>query len=306
MMIASNITELIGRTPVIQLNRLPETGGASVYLKLESMNPGGSVKDRTALNMIRDAEEKGLLKPGATIIEPTSGNTGIGLAMVAAAKGYKTIIILPASASTERIKLLKAYGAQVILTPEEQLMQGSIDKANALLETMPNAFMPNQFQNMANPEVHKETTAVEIMEQMEGRLDVFVATAGTGGTISGVGEVLKAHLPGLKIYVVESKCSPVIAGGKPAPHKIVGTGPGFIPGTLNRNIYDKIIHVTDKEAIEATKALARQEGILCGVSTGASTHVALQLARELEQGKRVLAMAPDTGERYMSTDLFDE
>lgn len=304
-MIASSITELIGNTPVVQLNRLPDPKGASVFLKLESMNPGGSVKDRAALNMIQDAENRGLLKPGDTIIEPTSGNTGIGLAMVAAAKGYKTIIIMPASASAERIKLLKAYGAQVFLTPADQMMQGSIDKANELMATMTNTFMPNQFQNMANPQVHKNTTGVEIMEQMEGRLDVFVATAGTGGTISGVGEVLKAHLPELKVYVVESKCSPVIAGGTPAPHKIVGTGPGFIPDTLNRNIYDNIMHVTDNEAIEATRALARQEGILCGVSTGASAHIALQLAKDLEQGKRVLAMAPDTGERYMSTDLFD-
>ncbi len=268
------------------------------------MNPGGSVKDRTALNMIQNAEEKGLLKPGATIIEPTSGNTGIGLAMVAAAKGYQTIILMPASASSERIKLLKAYGAQVILTPADELMQGSIDKANELLETVPNSYMPNQFQNMANPEVHKLTTAVEILEQMEGNLDVFVATAGTGGTISGVGEVLKNRLPELKIYVVESKCSPVIAGGQPAPHKIVGTGPGFIPDTLNRNIYDQIMHVTDNQAFKTTRALARQEGILCGVSTGASTYIALQLAKELDAGKRVLAMAPDTGERYMSIELF--
>ncbi len=300
----SSITELIGKTPVVQLNRLPNPNGASVYLKLESMNPGGSVKDRTALNMIQNAEEKGLLKPGATIIEPTSGNTGIGLAMVAAAKGYQTIILMPASASSERIKLLKAYGAQVILTPADELMQGSIDKANELLETVPNSYMPNQFQNMANPEVHKMTTAVEILEQMEGNLDVFVATAGTGGTISGVGEVLKNRLPELKIYVVESKCSPVIAGGQPAPHKIVGTGPGFIPDTLNRNIYDQIMHVTDNQAFKTTRALARQEGILCGVSTGASTYIALQLAKELDAGKRVLAMAPDTGERYMSIELF--
>ncbi|SFH84449.1 cysteine synthase [Tindallia magadiensis] len=305
-MIASNITELIGKTPVVRLNRMTDKEGASVYLKLESMNPGGSVKDRAALNMILDAEEKGLLRPGTTIVEPTSGNTGIGLAMVAAAKGYKTIIIMPDSASEERIKLLKAYGAQVVLTPADQLMQGSINKANELMAAIPNAFMPDQFQNMANPEVHKKTTAMEIMGQMDGRLDIFVATAGTGGTISGVGEVLKDYLPDLKIYVVESKCSPVIAGGEPAPHKIVGTGPGFIPKTLNQNIYNEIMHVTDKEAIEASRALARKEGILCGVSTGAAVHIAFRMAQSLDKNKRVLAMAPDTGERYMSMGFFDE
>jgi cysteine synthase A len=279
-MLVKNITELVGNTPIVKLNRLPGPDSAEVYLKLESFNPSSSVKDRAALNMIEEAEKQGLIKPGATIIEPTSGNTGIGLAMVAAAKGYRAIIIMPASATTERVSLLKAYGAEVILTPAEKLMAGCIEKANELLKQIPNSFMPNQFINMANPEVHKKTTALEILKDMDGKLDVFVSTAGTGGTISGTGEVLRQHLPNLKIYVVEAKTSPVIAGGKPGPHKIVGTGPGFIPDTLNMKIFDKVIHVTDEEAISTTKDLARKEGILCGVSAGASTFVALQMAKK--------------------------
>lgn len=303
-MIAKNITELIGNTPIIQLNRLPEPGSAQVLAKLEYFNPGRSVKDRAASNMIAEAEKEGLLKPGATIIEPTSGNTGIGLAMVAAAKGYKAIIIMSETASLERIKLVKAYGAEVILTPGELLMQGCIDKANELLKEVPNSFMPNQFVNMANPNVHKKSTALEILDQLDGKLDVFIATAGTGGTISGVGEVLKENIPGLKIYVVEAKNSPVIAGGKPGYHKIVGTGPGFIPDTLNTKILDEIIHVTDEEAIETTRNLASKEGILCGLSAGAATFAALQKAKEIGAGKRILTMVPDTGERYISLNLI--
>jgi cysteine synthase A len=303
-MLVKNITELVGNTPIVKLNRLPGPDSAEVYLKLESFNPSSSVKDRAALNMIEEAEKQGLIKPGATIIEPTSGNTGIGLAMVAAAKGYRAIIIMPASATTERVSLLKAYGAEVILTPAEKLMAGCIEKANELLKQIPNSFMPNQFINMANPEVHKKTTALEILKDMDGKLDVFVSTAGTGGTISGTGEVLRQHLPNLKIYVVEAKTSPVIAGGKPGPHKIVGTGPGFIPDTLNMKIFDKVIHVTDEEAISTTKDLARKEGILCGVSAGASTFVALQMAKKIGPGKRVLAIAPDSGERYLSMGIF--
>lgn len=303
-MLVKNITELVGNTPIVKLNRLPGPDSAEVYLKLESFNPSSSVKDRAALNMIEEAEKQGLIKPGATIIEPTSGNTGIGLAMVAAAKGYRAIIIMPASATTERVSLLKAYGAEVILTPAEKLMAGCIEKANELLKQIPNSFMPNQFINMANPEVHKKTTALEILKDMDGKLDVFVSTAGTGGTISGTGEVLRHHLPNLKIYVVEAKTSPVIAGGKPGPHKIVGTGPGFIPDTLNMKIFDKVIHVTDEEAISTTKDLARKEGILCGVSAGASTFVALQMAKKIGPGKRVLAIAPDSGERYLSMGIF--
>ncbi|MBH1942522.1 cysteine synthase A [Mobilitalea sibirica] len=302
-MIAKSITELIGNTPIVKLNRLPFPESADVYAKLEYLNPGRSVKDRAALHMILEAEKQGLIKPGSTIIEPTSGNTGIGLSMVAAARGYKAIIIMPASASIERVKLMKAYGAEVILTPAEELMQGSINKAMELLAKIPDSFMPNQFQNMANPQAHKKTTAKEILEQMDGRLDVFVATAGTGGTISGVGEVLREHLPELKIYVVEAKNSPVIAGGKPGPHKIVGTGPGFIPDTLNTKIFDEIIHVTDEDAIETSKNLASKEGIFCGISAGAAVYAALVKAKEIGKGKRVLSMIPDTGERYISMNF---
>lgn len=303
-MLYNNITELVGNTPIVKLNRMVNHNSADVYVKLESFNPSSSVKDRAALNMIIEAEKQGELKPGATIIEPTSGNTGIGLAMVAAAKGYKIIIVMPSTATSERINLLKAFGAEVILTPGEELMSGSIKKAEELLQEIPNSFMPNQFVNMSNPEVHKKTTALEILKQMAGKLDAFVATAGTGGTISGTGEVLKDNLPDLKIYVVESKYSPVIAGGKPAPHKIIGTGPGFIPKTLNMKIFDEIIHVTDEEAIETSKRLAREEGILCGISAGASTFVALKMAEKLGPGKRVLSIIPDSGERYLSTGLL--
>ena len=303
-MLVNNITELVGNTPIVKLNRLPGSNSAEVYLKLESFNPSSSVKDRAALNMINTAERLKLLKPGGTIIEPTSGNTGIGLAMVAAAKGYKSIIIMPASATEERVSLLKAYGAEVVLTPAEKLMAGCIEKAEELLEEIPNSFMPNQFVNMANPDVHKVSTALEILNDMKGELDAFVSTAGTGGTISGTGEILKENLPHLNIYVVESKNSPVIAGGKPGQHKIVGTGPGFIPDTLNMKIFDEIIHVTDEEALGTTKDLAQKEGILCGPSTGASAYVALEIAKKLGPGKKVLAIAPDSGERYLSMKIF--
>lgn len=303
-MLVNNITELIGNTPIVKLNSIVSEGSADVYAKLESFNPSSSVKDRAALNMIIEAEKQGLLKPGSTIIEPTSGNTGIGLAMVAAAKGYRAIIIMPSSATAERVSLLKAYGAEVILTPAEELMMGCINKANELLESIPNSYIPNQFVNSSNPNVHKKTTALEILKDMEGQIDVFVSTAGTGGTISGTGEILREHLPDLKIYVVESENSPVIAGGKPGLHKIVGTGPGFIPQTLNMKIFDKIYHISDEDAIETTKKLARKEGILCGISSGAAAFVALNIAREIGPGRKVLFMAPDSGERYLSMNLI--
>lgn len=304
MRVVNHITELIGKTPIVKLNRLGPPDTAEVYVKLEFFNPSRSVKDRAALHMIEQAELQGLIGPGGTIIEPTSGNTGIGIAMVAAAKGYRVILVMPSTATPERVKLMKAFGAEVILTPGEKLMLGSIEKAQELLKEIPNSFMPNQFENMANPAVHRTTTALEILEQMDGNLDAFVATAGTGGTISGTGEVLRSHIPDLKIYVVESKNSPVIAGGEPAPHKIVGTGPGFIPKTLNMQIFDEIVHVTDEEALKTTRDLAQKEGILCGISAGASTFVALQIAKKLGPGKRVLAIIPDTGERYLSMDIF--
>lgn len=304
MRVVHNITELVGETPVVKLNRLVGKDSADVYLKLEFFNPSGSVKDRAALNMIEMAEKEGLIKEGATIIEPTSGNTGIGIAMVAAAKGYKSIIIMPSTATAERIKLLKAFGAEVVLTPGELLMQGSIDKAYELLKEIPNSFMPNQFENLSNPDIHKATTALEILSQMDHQLDAFVATAGTGGTISGTGQVLRENLPDIKIYVVEPKSSPVIAGGEPAPHKIVGTGPGFIPNTLDMKIFDEIIHVTDEDAIHTTRMLAQKEGILCGISAGASAFAAIQIAKKLGPGKKVLSIVPDTGERYLSMDVL--
>ncbi|BDG61157.1 cysteine synthase A [Caldinitratiruptor microaerophilus] len=301
-----SILDLIGNTPVVRLNRLPDPGGAEVWVKLESRNPGGSVKDRPALNMILAAEAAGLIRPGySTIIEPTSGNTGIGLAMVCAARGYRCIITMPDSATQERVKILRAYGAEVHLTPARELMQGAIDRAKALAAEIPGAFIPQQFENPANPDAHRRTTALEILEQMEGRLDLFVLTAGTGGTVTGAGEVLKQHLPDLRIYVVEPASSPVLAGGKPGPHKIPGTGPGFIPPILNRSIFDRICHVTDEEAQTMARRLARTEGILLGASGAAAVHVALLAAREMAPGQRVLAMAPDSGERYLSSDLFE-
>lgn len=302
-MIVENITELIGNTPLVKLNTIVPKGCADVYVKLENLNPSGSVKDRAALSMIKDAEDKGIIKSGATIIEPTSGNTGIGIAMVSAAKGYKSIIIMPDTATQERINLLKMYGAEVVLTPGEELITGCIKKAEQLLKEIPNSFMPNQFENMSNPKAHENTTALEILKDLDYDLDAFVATAGTGGTISGTGKVLKREIPNLKIYVVEAEASPVIAGGVVGKHKIVGTGPGFIPKTLDMNIFDEILHVTDEDAIETTKALAQREGILCGISAGAATFSAIRIAKKLGKGKRVVAMIPDTGERYLSMDL---
>lgn len=305
-MIYNSIIELVGKTPIVKLNQIVDPEGANVYAKLESMNPSGSVKDRAALNMIQQAELEGKLKPGGTIIEPTSGNTGIGLAMVAAAKGYRIIIVMKKSATIERVGILKSYGAEVVLTESSKGMQGCIDRAHELLGEINNSYMPNQFENHHNPDAHKTTTALEILEQMDGQLDVIVLTAGTGGTVSGTGEVLKQHLPNLKIIVVESKNSPVISGGKAGPHKIVGTGPGFIPTTLNQSIYDEVVLIEDENAIATSRLLARKEGILCGISAGASTYVALEIAKTLSKDARVLTIVPDTGERYLSSGmLFD-
>ncbi|MCF6092500.1 cysteine synthase A [Microaerobacter geothermalis] len=300
----NHIMETIGRTPLVKLNRIVGPHDAEVFVKLEKFNPGGSVKDRTASNMIAEAEKAGLLKPGATIIEPTSGNTGIGLALVAAAKGYRAILTMPDTMSEERINILKAYGAEVVLTPGNERMPGAIRKAQELLKEIPNSFMPMQFENWANPAIHRKTTGPEIIAQMGDQLDAFVATAGTGGTITGAGEVLRKKYPNLHIAVVEPKNSPVLAGGQPGPHKIPGTSPGFIPPILNQEIYDEIIHVTDEETAEVTKKLARLEGILVGPSSGASVFAALKVAKRLGQGKRVVCMAPDTGERYLTTDVF--
>ncbi len=303
--IVNSITELIGNTPIVKLNRLTTKEDAEVFVKLEYFNPSRSVKDRAAYNLIKQAEEMGLLKPGATIIEPTSGNTGIGLAMNAAAKGYKSIMVMPDNMSLERINILKAYGAEVVLTPAVEKMPGAIRKAQELVEEIPGSFMPQQFENKANPDIHRVTTAVEILEQMEKNLDVFVATAGTGGTITGTGETLKAELPDIRIVVVEPKGSPVLSGGKPGPHKLVGTSPGFVPNVLNTEIYNEIVQVADDDAINTIKDLAAKEGILVGPSAGAAVWAALQEARRLGAGKRILCIAPDNGERYLSMNLFN-
>lgn len=301
-----SIVDLIGDTPVVKLNKVVPKGAADVFVKLEMFNPSKSVKDRAAFAMLKKAEEDGLVEPGGTIIEPTSGNTGIGLAMNAAAKGYRAIFVLPDSSTNERINLLRAYGAEVVLTPSEEKMPGCIRKAKELQEDIPNSFIPQQFENFANPDIHRTTTALEILEQMDGDLDAFVATAGTGGTITGTGETLKAHLPGLHIAVVEPKGSPVLSGGEPGKHKLVGTSPGFIPNILNTDVFDEIIQIADEDAVDMFKRLAREEGIFVGPSAGASAFAAIEVAKRLGPGKRVLSIAPDTGERYLSMNLFDE
>lgn len=301
----NSITELVGNTPAVKLGRMTGEQDADVYVKLEYFNPSGSVKDRAASHMIAEAEKAGLLQPGATIIEPTSGNTGIGLAMNAAAKGYKAILVMPDNMTLERINLLKAYGAEVVLTPAALRMPGSIEKALELQSQIPGSFIPQQFQNPANPDVHRLTTGPEIIRQMDGRLDAFVATSGTGGTITGTGEYLREHLPEIQIVVVEPKGSPVLSGGQPGPHKLVGTSPGFIPPILNTGVYDQIVQVEDKDALDTARRLAALEGILVGPSSGASVWTAIQLARKLGKGKRILCIAPDTGERYLSMGLFD-
>jgi len=301
-----NITELIGRTPHVRLNRVVEPGSAEVYVKLEWFNPGRSVKDRAASNMIARAEAVGLIKPGvSTLIEPTSGNTGIGLAMVAAAKGYRMVITMPDNATVERILVMKAYGAEVYLTPAAERMTGAIRLAEQMAQEIPHSFIPQQFENTANSDAHRGTTAVEILADFGDRLDAFVLTAGTGGTVTGTGEELRKVLPNLKIFVVEAKNSPVLAGGKPGPHKIVGTGPGFIPKILNTGIWDGLLHVEDHDAINMARRLAKEEGLLLGASGAASVFFALKVAAELGPGKRVLAVAPDNGERYLSSDLYD-
>lgn len=307
MKLYSTILDLIGKTPIVQLNRLPDPNGANVFMKLESFNPGGSVKDRAAFNMIEEAEKEGKLIPGkSTIIEPTSGNTGIGLCMVSAVKGYRCIVTMPDNATKERIKIMKAYGAEVVLTPSSQRMQGAIDEADRIAKKTPNSFIPMQFENKANADAHRETTAVEIMEAFDGKLDAFVLTAGTGGTVTGTGEELKKQISHLKIYVVEPKGSPVLSGGKPGPHKIPGTGPGFIPSILNQEIYDEILHVDDDDAQNMARSLAAKEGIFVGASSAASAFSAIQVAKTLPPSANVLCIAPDTGERYLSSELFPE
>ena len=305
MQVVHNVTELIGNTPLVKLNKLVPEGAADIYIKLEMFNPSKSVKDRAAANMIKVAEEKGLIKPGDTIIEPTSGNTGIGLAMTAAAKGYKAILVMPDNSTMERRNILKAYGAEVVLTPSEEKMPGSIKKALEIQAEIPGSFIPQQFENTANSDIHRTTTALEIMEQTDGELDAFVCTAGTGGTVTGTGEILKRKIPGIHIAVVEPKGSPVLSGGKPGKHKLVGTSPGFIPDILNTSVYDEIIQISDEEAIGLLRRLAQEEGIFIGPSGAAAVYAAIEVAKKLGEGKRVVCIAPDTGERYLSMNLFD-
>jgi cysteine synthase A len=296
-----NILELIGSTPLVKLNRVVEDTMAAIYAKLEFFNPGGSIKDRICLNMIEDAEKKGLLKPGATIIEPTSGNTGIGLAMVAAVKGYNLILTMPESMSMERVFILESFGAEVLLTPGEEGMMGAVKKAEELTRQTPGSFIPHQFNNPANPEIHRETTALEILNSMDGHLDALVAGVGTGGTITGVGEVLKAKIPQIQIIAVEPSDSPVLSGGDAGPHRIQGIGAGFIPQVLQENCIDRVITVTDEEAYGLSKKLAKEEGLFVGISSGAAVCAALTVARELGTGKTVVVILPDTGERYYTT-----
>ncbi|WP_050613591.1 cysteine synthase A [Bacillus testis] len=302
--VANSITELVGQTPIVKLNRLVDENSADVYLKLEYMNPGSSVKDRIALAMVEAAEEKGLLQPGSTIIEPTSGNTGIGLAMIAAAKGYKAVLTMPETMSMERRNLLRAYGAEIVLTPGPDGMGGAIRKAEELAKEH-GYYMPQQFNNGANPEVHRQTTAKEIVEQMGEQLDAFIAGVGTGGTITGVGEVLREAYPGIDIVAVEPSDSPVLSGGKPGPHKIQGIGAGFVPKVLNTDVYDEIIQIHNEEAFEYARRAAKEEGILGGISSGAAISAALQVAKKLGKGKKVLAILPSNGERYLSTPLYN-
>ncbi|MDP4553352.1 cysteine synthase A [Alkalihalobacillus macyae] len=302
MRVANSITDLIGQTPIVKLNRITDDNHAEVYLKLEFMNPGSSVKDRIALAMIEAAEEKGELKAGDTFVEPTSGNTGIGLAMVAAAKGYQAVLVMPDTMSVERRNLLKAYGAKLVLTPGSEGMGGAIRKAEELAKEH-GYFMPQQFQNEANPEVHRRTTGKEIIDQMDS-LDGFVAGIGTGGTITGAGEELKKHFPSIKLYAVEPTDSPILSGGKPGPHKIQGIGAGFVPSILNTEVYDEVIQVQNDQAFEWARKAAREEGVLGGISSGAAIYAALEVAKKLGKGKKVLAIIPSNGERYLSTPLF--
>ncbi|MBI3320333.1 MAG: cysteine synthase A [Candidatus Omnitrophica bacterium] len=302
--IASSVLELIGGTPMVRLNRLVESSRATIYAKLESSNPGGSVKDRIALAMVEDAESRGLLKPGSIIIEPTSGNTGIGLAMVGAVKGYHVILTMPETMSAERIAILKGYGADVVLTPAEEGMTGAVRKAEELVNQTPKAFMPQQFRNPANPEIHRRTTAQEIVQALPNGVEAFVAGVGTGGTITGVGEVLKRSYPRLRVIGVEPKGSPVLSGGEPGPHLIQGIGAGFIPPVLNRAVLDEIVTITDEEAYETAKRLGREEGLLVGLSSGAACAAALQIARRLGPGQTLVVMFPDSGERYFSAEGY--
>ena len=309
MRVYRKITDLIGGTPLLELTNYEKANelNAKIYAKLEYFNPAGSVKDRIAKAMLDDAEEKGLLKPGAVIIEPTSGNTGIGLASVAASRGYKVILTMPETMSVERRNLLKAYGAELVLTEGAKGMAGAIAKAKELAEQTPNSYIPSQFTNPANPAVHLKTTGPEIWTDTDGKVDIFVAGVGTGGTLSGVGAYLKSQNPNVKVVAVEPATSPVLSGGKAGPHKIQGIGAGFVPDTLNTDIYDEILPVQNEDAFATGRALARSEGVLVGISSGAAVFAAAQLAKRPENaGKVIVALLPDTGERYLSTPMFSD
>jgi cysteine synthase A len=303
--VMDSILDTVGNTPVVRLNRIVPEGSATVYAKMEFFNPTWSVKDRIAKSMIEAAERKGLINTDTTVIEPTSGNTGIGLGMVCAVKGYKLVLTMPETMTVERRKLLAAFGAQLVLTPGPEGMGGAIRKAEELAAATPNSFMPQQFKNKANPWIHKKTTAKEILKAVD-RIDAFVAGVGTGGTITGVGQVLKKKYPQVSIVAVEPEESPVLSGGKPGPHRIQGIGAGFIPQILNTKVYDRIIKVNAKDAAETSRRIAKLEGMLVGISSGAAAFAALQVAKELGPGKVVVVILPDIGERYLSTDLFAE
>lgn len=305
----NNIIETIGKTPLVKVNRITESLDLkpNLYAKLEYFNPGGSVKDRIGMAMIQVAEEKGIIDKDTTIVEPTSGNTGIGLALVCAAKGYKLILIMPESVSIERTKILKAYGAEVILTPKEGGMKGTITKAEEIAKEKGNVYIPQQFKNLANPEIHRRTTAKEIFNDLDGQIDAFVAGVGTGGTITGVGEILKDRVGArLKVYAVEPKDSPVLSGGDPGPHKIQGIGAGFVPEVLNTKIYDQVIQVEYKDAIKTARDLAKMEGIFSGISSGAIAWAAINVvSKDFEKGENIVFIICDTGERYLSTELYN-
>lgn len=309
MAIYTSVQQLIGSTPLLELQNLKKEEGllATVIAKLEGMNPAGSAKDRVALQMIEDAEKKGLLKPGGTIIEPTSGNTGIGLASLAAAKGYRAVFTMPETMSRERQLLLRAYGAEVVLTEGAKGMAGAIEKANDLAKTIEGSFVPGQFESPSNPLAHYRTTGKEIWEDTDGRLDIFVASVGTGGTITGTGHFLKEKDPQIRIYAVEPAKSPVLSGGKPGPHGIQGIGAGFIPEVLDTAVYDGILAVREEEAYVAARKLARKEGVLVGISSGAALHAAMELAKKKEnEGKTIVVLLPDSGDKYLSTPLFED
>ena len=309
MKVYEKITDLIGNTPLLELTNYEEANelNARIIAKVEYFNPAGSVKDRIAKAMIDDAESRGALKPGAVIIEPTSGNTGIGLAAVAAARGYRIILTMPETMSVERRNMLKAYGAELVLTDGAKGMKGAIEKANELAEQTPDSFIPSQFTNPANPDIHKATTGPEIWNDTDGKVDIFVAGVGTGGTVSGVGAYLKSQNPDIKIVAVEPAGSPVLSKGTPGPHKIQGIGAGFVPDTLDTGVYDEIITVENEEAFETGRTLARKEGLLVGISSGAAVYAATQLAKRPEnKGKIIVALLPDTGDRYLSTPMFAE